>query len=179
MPAQFHPQKGSATHQKDRQRHLKNDPGGRFVSRLAAGEVKKAGRQNHRARMRGVGQRQNAGGEPQRPRAAQQRQFEVSRAGEQRRAFASQAQQRMLQQREQGGRRELLMHRGRHQPREQPGRRFGERVAAGIVDIYIPALQFGSNAASKVALTRSKCFSQRFVVAATGPTKSPSFPLSD
>ena len=54
---------------------------------------------------------------------------------------AAQPAQRMFEQREQGRRLELPRHRFRDQPRENAGGRLNQRVAAGIVEVEIPAPQ--------------------------------------
>jgi hypothetical protein len=80
-------------------------------------------------------------------RAAQQRVLERRDGGVVRAFFGAEPQQRMLEQREQRHRLEPAEGRFGGEPREHAGRRFGKRVAAGIVDRHMPALERGGDAA--------------------------------
>ncbi len=63
-------------------------------------------------------------------------------------------QQRMLEQRQQRHRLEAAERGFGRQPREHAGWRVGERVAAGIVDRHVPALERGHHAARQRAVGR-------------------------
>ena len=64
--------------------------------------------------------------------------------------------QRMLEQRQQADRRQSLDGGLRGQPREQTGRRVGERIAAGIVDRDVPARQRRQHPAGERAVGRDQ-----------------------
>ena len=64
--------------------------------------------------------------------------------------------ERMLEQGEQRDRRKPAESRVRRQPREQPGRRVGERIAAGIIHRDVPALQGREHAARQRAVGRDR-----------------------
>ena len=80
-----------------------------------------------------------AGAAGLRPCAAQQRQLQRLDRAPKRALFAAEPAQRMLEQRQQGRRLQLVGDRFRRKPRENAGRDVHQRVAAGIVEQQIPA----------------------------------------
>ena len=91
-----------------------------------------------------------------RPRPAQDRAFQRGDRPRMRAGGGAEPQQRMLEQRQQRHRRQPAQRRLGRQPREHAGRRVGERIAAGIVDRDIPALERGEDAARQRAVGRDQ-----------------------
>src|SRR6185437_13916121 len=87
-------------------------------------------------------------------RTAQQRAFQRGDGGAVGTGGGAQPQQRMLEQRQQRDRFEAAKGGLRRQPREHTGRRVGQRIAAGIIDRYAPALQRSDDAARQRAVGR-------------------------
>ena len=86
------------------------------------------------------------------PRPAQHRALERRALREVRVGRRAEPQQRMLEQSEQRHRREPAERDFRGQPCEHAGRRVGERIAARVVDRYVPAFERGQDTSGQCAI---------------------------
>ena len=85
---------------------------------------------------------------------AQALDFEAANEAAQHAGFVIEPRQRVLQQREQGYRGQMFDRGLCDQAKEDAGRRQVERDTGGIIDIDVPSLEFGGDAAGETAIGR-------------------------